>query len=51
MADERKTERDESPRANADEERLRGIADDEDEFDDEEDLDEEESDDDEETTV
>jgi hypothetical protein len=51
MADQRKPERDEPARTSADEERLRGIADDEVDFDDEEDLDAEESDEDEETTL
>jgi len=47
MTDQRKTEREEPQRTSVDEERIRGIADQEDDFEDDEDFDENEADDDE----
>ena len=44
MPDERKTERDEPQRTSVDEERIRSIVEDEDEFDDDEDLEDEDVD-------
>ena len=51
MTEQRKSEREEPQRTSLDEDRVRGIADQEDEFDDDEDVDEDDTDQDDEGTI